>query len=361
MLVYHTFFQQHQTRERHALLFLAFFVASTGLILLRLAGSILAPLVQLRGTFIEPVVIAGMLLLLVQFAYHFPGLPPRWKWESRLALSAGGLYLLAEAGYAFYRFFVLTQGEVTYRAPWFATGPVASFVWTLIMFARQTVRSSQQGSTAALPWPIRLWQPQNLQARTTRAFGGITLLLLAIFLTTLARASILPSSNLLHAALTTATLLSLFFWAMAYLNSRPETISFLVVLTGTVLVTLLIVLSIASWSMMGTFVQNYVAFLPNDQTLAYTPNRNGGYTVTATPRQTESYPAAPIDLTDQLTGSGYPTVALDFTFPFYGRTYRQLYITPNGAVGLGQPPAPWAIENYGSFGIQGVDKRSGDG
>jgi hypothetical protein len=60
VLVYHTFFQQHQTRERHALLFLAFFVTSTGLILLRLAGSILAPLVQLRATFIEPVVIAVM-------------------------------------------------------------------------------------------------------------------------------------------------------------------------------------------------------------------------------------------------------------------------------------------------------------
>jgi|GEM_PF-3234652 len=58
VLVYHTFFQQHQTRERHVLLFLAFFVTSAGLILLRLAGSILALLIQLLGTFIETVVMA---------------------------------------------------------------------------------------------------------------------------------------------------------------------------------------------------------------------------------------------------------------------------------------------------------------
>ncbi len=105
-------------RPAHRALLTGFFVCVVLLTLLFTLDASFAPTDRLYPLFLQTTVLALGILLLLQFAYRFPGPFPR-KWEARLVLVLSLAYLLYEAGYAVYRFYLLSAwGYVIYRPPW---------------------------------------------------------------------------------------------------------------------------------------------------------------------------------------------------------------------------------------------------
>ncbi|MBN1993699.1 MAG: HAMP domain-containing protein, partial [Anaerolineae bacterium] len=341
--VYHTLSQQRLGKTAHARFLLGFFAATTVFILLLFFETALLPAWRLQVVYLENATVGLILLLLLQFAYHFPHLPPHRKWEARLALGLSALYTLAEAGFALYRFAALRQGLVFFRPEWADYALVLGFLWVPVVFVRQAVYASRQEQ--ANPGPgaggrdlfglAHLWQPQGQNARAARAFVLVYLLPVGMSLANLLRSYRLISAGLYHASLSVVLLFTLFLFAIAYLNSLPERTTFMVKLVGAALVTVLVVLGLVSWNIMPTYVSNYSVASPQGQTLNFSPNNSGGYTVTVAPFQFESELGSNLGLADALAETD--SVALDFTFPFYGQTYRQVYVMNDGVVGLGRP------------------------
>ena len=94
------------SRPAHMVLLTGFFACIAVLILLFFLGAAFPPTERLYALFLENTVLALGIVLLLQFAYRFPASFPH-KWEARLALASSLAYLLFEAGYAGYRFYLL--------------------------------------------------------------------------------------------------------------------------------------------------------------------------------------------------------------------------------------------------------------
>jgi len=138
-------------------------------------------------------------------------------------------------------------------------------------------------------------------------------------------------------------------------------------LVGATLVTLLTVLAAVGWLATPAYAAQYQPALPDQRTLRFTPNQAGGYDVTLTPLRFERDPSAgspqttrdyagqglgaDLGLVDQRTGEGHEhqgsyghVAALRFAFPFYGQTYDRLYVSDDGAIGLGR-----RLDSYFSY------------
>jgi hypothetical protein len=114
-----------------------FFGCMTLLFLLFFLDASFSPTDRLSALFPQTTVLALGILLLLQFAYRFPQPFPH-KWEARLVLASSLAYLLFEAGYAVYRFYLLSAwGYVIYRPQW-ADYPVAlGLLWAPVILLRQ--------------------------------------------------------------------------------------------------------------------------------------------------------------------------------------------------------------------------------
>ncbi len=349
--VFHTLGRRRMDRSAHAGLLTAFFAAITAFVLELFLEAASPPARRLQVVYLENTTTGLILILLLQFAYRFPDLPPRRKWEARVALGLSVLYTLFEAGFAVYRFAALGQGRVYFRPLWPDYILVLGFLWVPVVFMRQAVHTSRHvwaeaGRTAdvdrASGGPehrrsalAHLWRPRGRAARAARSFALVYLLPVGMAVANLLRTYRLIPAGLYHASMSVGLLFTLFFFAVAYLNALPETTTFMVKLVGGTLVALLAVLGLVAWNIMPTYVESYRAASPEGRTLRFIPNTGGGYDVAAAPFQFDRDLGDDLGLEDALEETA--SVALDFAFPFYGQTYALVYVMNDGAVGLGAP------------------------
>ena len=334
---YRALSQKQADGPAHTPLLTAFFAATTVFVLLLFLEALSPPDQRLRAVYLENTVVGLIIVLLLQFAYHFPDLPPARKWEARLALGLSLLYTLWEAGFAVYRFSALSQGQVYFRPHWSDYCLVLGFLWAPLVFVRQAVRASRQNLTGLvdLSGLQHLRRPQGQAARTARALALVYLMPAGMSFANLLFSNRLIPAYLYHLSLSVGLLFSLFLFAIVYLNHLPETTTFMVKLVGATLVALLAVLGAAGWALTPSYVANYRVPSPDGLTLRFTPNSQGGYDVAAVPFSFERDLGTDLALAD--TPGQEDSRSLEFTFPFYGQAYQQVYVMNDGAVGLGQP------------------------
>jgi len=266
-------------RPAHRVLLTGFFVCVALLTLLLALEAATSLSERLYFLFPQTTVLALGIVLLLQFAYHFPEplfhkipvfrkwLFDRCRWEALLVLVLSLLYLWYEATIAVTRYQQIAfLGVVTFRVGW-ADYPIAlGLLWAPIVFLRQSLAASarQPGMGGATP-PLRrllhavgrpfrdLWRPRGQTARTARAMALVYLLPFGVTLLSILRARYGIPQEWLQISRSLGIMAALAAFAVIYLNYLPETTSFMVRLVGISLVTLLTVTSAMGWLVAPTY------------------------------------------------------------------------------------------------------------
>jgi DNA-binding NarL/FixJ family response regulator/signal transduction histidine kinase len=341
--------RRRENRSAQAGLLVGFFASFTVFISLLFLEAALLPAPRLVPLYLENATLAISLVFLVQFAYRFPALPPRLKGEAHLALAVSSVYALLEIGFAIYRFSHLADGQVIDRPTALGFPLVLGFLWVPVVSLRQSVYASvNSAQPVSLADQLHaLWRPQGKTARAARALALVYLL---VFLLILAKELVnlfLLASAVYQPIMGIGILFALLFFVFIYLNVLPETNSFMLKLVGTTLFISLAVLGTLGWVIAPVYASTFSPLLPDKQTLRFTLNAFGGYDVIAVPFQLDPTWGDRLELSNR-DGQG-DTQALDFAFPFFGKTYSLIYVGKNGAVGMGQPVDYRSIQDgYGT-------------
>ena len=345
-LVYRLLSRPRSNRPAQATLLAAFFGAVAVLILLFFLETASLPDQRLYAVYLQNSVVGLVLVLLLQFAYHFPTLPEEWAGEARLTLWLSLWYMVWEMQYAAGRFSeLLSRGQVYFRPEWPDQVMVLLFLWAPVVLLRQAAYAPAWATPT--PWLRRLWKPQGPAARTARTFALVYLLPVGLSLTNYLVTTRAISSNFRQMTLSVGLLVTLAVFALVYLNSLPETTTFMVKLVGVALATLLAVLGAAGWLITPTYVAGYHPPSPQGQTLRFTPNAGGGYDVADVPYRFDREIGPDLGLVNLESSAVYTT--LEYPFSFYGRKYQEVYVADDGAVGLGAPIDPMSIQyHYGT-------------
>ncbi|HMB92435.1 MAG TPA: HAMP domain-containing protein, partial [Rhodothermales bacterium] len=280
-------------------------------------------------------------LAYVQFAYAFRGNPyPR---EARMlawilgVLAVGVLLLiLFTPAYVF-----------SPLLAWNQVGALLSMLllslWAAIVFLRKTLRFSSdaralqaapEDNDTASAW-THLRKPYGRAARACRTFCGISLLFL-LFTVGGGLAWALGIFEAFGEFLFIAGyILFLYGMLVAYVNYAPEPTTVQVKLVGAALVTTLLIFVLLALTLFGEermLAASGVAS-PPPHTLRFDPDVTGGYTVTAQPLQLDPVLGDTLGLTNDTVRE----VTLPFDFPFYGQTWKTLYVSDNSRVSMGPP------------------------
>lgn len=210
-------------------------------------------------------------VFMIQFAYHFPR--PFYPREARVLLIISSLVWLGLVGlmvieaktapgvlnYHFEGFlygFLIPPGEKQGLASFdiFDLLHPLAFIWTLLIWLRQSVRLSRAEEHPNQPgWWQLLNRPRGQAAVATRNFALLFVAaLLTVVISTLEARSYLPDGSF-----ATAYLLAWFAWILVYVNSAPEATSFMARLVGISLVTLLVIVGLANPLLLTWYDQAY--------------------------------------------------------------------------------------------------------
>ena len=288
---------------------------------------------------LEGPVAALFAALLLQAAYRFPAVVPSWRRESLVVRGASTLYVLWEAGFAVYRYVMLVRGRVEYRPPAADFPLVAIFLWTAVVFLRQTMGSSTGDGRASI-WR-RLLKPRGRTAYAARMLALLSLLALGLAIVEYQKVHLILPGGVTEVVLSLGTLFVLSAFALTYFNYLPETTPLMVKLMGIIFTTVLMFFGILGWVIGSPLEAGYRndQLIPERTTLRFTPNTQGGYDVTTVSFHFES------DFGEALGPVDPVQVELPFDFPFYGQVWREAYIRTDGAVSFGQA-LRWADVQY---------------
>jgi len=285
------------------------------------------PASRLGFVYLENTVLGILLILLIQFAYRFPVLFPQRKWEARIALGISILYTLYETAFAIYRFYLLLEKyQVEYRPIEADYALTVLLAWVPIAFFRQ----SFSADTSPRRWLSKLWKPQEQGSRGALIFTLTFILLLALSVIGLMELSSSISSSFYSASVSLGILAAIWMFATTYLNVLPENTSFLVKLSGVTLTLLLAILGFVGWAISPGYLDVFHPMLTDHQTLRFTPNGQGGYDAAPVSFNFETDLGQRLNVNADNNASRSERV--DFTFSFYGKTYREIYVSSMGAV-----------------------------
>ncbi len=291
---------------------------------------------------LQSVAMTFALVWLVQFAYHFPVLPPDRRRESYAALWLTLLLPLWEGGYAVYRYSRLAQGIVKYRPSEVDYVVAAVFLWFLVVLLRQVGRSDER----QVPLWRKLWRPHGRPARTTRAFASLSVSPLWLMTVIILRTEGYLPDSITVVLLSLGILFTLLAFVLVYLNTLPEATSFMVKLVAISLALILGILGTVGQMISPAFIAGYrnPHLIADHQTLRFTPNTQGGYDVTVAPFHFDS------DFGTDL-GYGYVRMELPYDFPFFDQVWREAYIYDEGVISFVPPAGDWldTIYRYGSL------------
>lgn len=314
-----------------------FFASAVGFLLSFFLNVSLAPDPHFFALTPVTVFTAFCAVTLIQFAYNFPELPPSYRLESRLALALSGAYALYEVIFSIYRFAQLFQGRLVFRGDWPDYALALCFMWIPVVLLRQMARSSKENASGKHPrstWR-KILQPKGPAARTARSFIFIFLLLVILALNEIVFLSFWPLPQVRQALLSVGILSILFSFALAYLNYSPEKVSFMVKLVGSSLFTSLATFGALGWFIGPVYLDIYPehGLLKDQQTLLFSPNTVGGFDISQAEQRFET------DMGERLVLENDQTLPqkIGFSFPFFGQTWEQAYVSDNGILTFGRP------------------------
>ena len=313
-----------------------FFLSLTAFIATLFLEATLLPTPRLYAVFLQVPLLAAAWICLIQFAYHFPTLPATLHREARWSLFAGSLYAVWESGFAIYRFIRLRTGIVEFRIDWTDGLLFLFLLWPVVIFVRQMYRLAPKTgrfwARLTAPW----LRPSTRETRALRAFALTFLFVGGLSLLNLLRTFYLLSVALTNMGISLGILIALFVFALAYLNQRTETTSFMVKLAGIALTTMLAILGIVGWVISPAYIADYQPDSSAKRALHFTANTHGGYDITAIPFNWENDLGRDLQLDDGRKHYGC-SKAFDFPFAFYGQNYDVVYVCNDGAISLGRP------------------------
>ena len=216
------FASKGQQPSKQDWLLVVFFMTVTIFSLTLFLDVSLLPSERLLVVYLENTILAILLIALIQFAYHFPTTRENQKLERWLALFLTSAYALWEAGLAIWRFRLLAQVMVEFRPDYMDYPPIFEFLWVVFVFARGTY--------------------QNWNRPASRRFALIFIIPFLLATINSLRSFDLVSTPVYHISLSVGILVTLFMFALNYLDSKVETTSLLVKFSGAILTSVLAVL-----------------------------------------------------------------------------------------------------------------------
>jgi diguanylate cyclase (GGDEF)-like protein/PAS domain S-box-containing protein len=309
------FFSDRKTQpSKQDQLLVLFFTAATVFSLTLFGDVSLLPAARLPVVYIQNTILAVLLVCLTQFAYYFPDQTHSRPIERRLALLLTCAYALVEAGFAIWRFSLLPQGTVEYRPEILDYPPIAEFLWIIFIFARSAFL--------------------NRDSRVSRQFALIFLIPLGLALVNLLRTLELISTPAYHISMSIGILFTQFLFALNYLSSKPETTPLIAKFSGAALTCSLAVFGMLAWLVAPAYAVQYRPSWPDQRSLHFAANPQGGYTQTEIPFYFESDFGQKLALSD--SSYTHPSfTAVDFNVPFFGRQYQKVFISDDGLLSFG--------------------------
>ena len=303
---------------------LAFFSSFTLVIFLFFLEYSLLPFERLIAFNLENTAVAVTMAMLIQFAYHFPTARDKQKIERRIVLFMTGMYILWELGLAVrIERTLLQQDHVAYRLPYLQYVMILEFAWVVFIFARNAIG--------------------NWKVHAVRNFALILLIPLGVAILTNYQNEIDEVTALFPIVSSIGILLTIFLFALNYLSSQPEQVSFIVKISGAVLTGVLAVLGTIPWLINPDSTEIYTSSITSldHRTIHFSPDGMGGYLAEEIPFRWES------DLGELIKFPPINTVtAYDFDFTFFGQHYRRISISLEGAIGMGGGFAESDLESH---------------
>lgn len=269
------------------------------------------PSQRLNATFIENSAVAMLLVGLIQFAYDFPIPTGKYKFDRWLVSAFSGYYLYREVDAMIYRFQRLSQdGWVVFRGQDLDIQMAVEFALVVLIFARSAI--------------------QNWNLPSVRNFALILLIPLGLAIGAYFRGQNSIITFWYPIASSIGMLFTAFFFSLNYLSSQPERVSFVVKTSGAVLTSVLAVFGILAWLVAQPYADRYASPIQqlDHRTLHFSPDGNGGYTVSEIPFQWEENYGQPLN-TDQPNWDRF-----DFNFPLFGKPYKQVFVSNFCAIGM---------------------------
>ena len=289
-----------------------FFVSLTVFSLFLFLESSFPPAEQLYTVYLENTSFGVLLLLLLQFAYYFPTPDPKLKYERRLALFLSGAYTIWEAGFAVWRFLLLRSDNVVYRPDYVDYAPAIGLLWVVFVFARGAIRN----------WGLA----------ASRRFAYIMVIPLYLAILNILRSDYHVSTSTYHINMSVGILFAMFFFVLNYLTSQAESTSFMAKFSGALLTSSLAVFGVIAWVITPIHAAEFRPAIIDHRTMHFSPNASGGYSVTEIPFAFDTNLGVELPITDS---NVHPSEKIDFSFPFFGQDYQNIYIANDGAIGIG--------------------------
>ena len=320
-------------------LLLTFAAASGGTLLQFLANALHPDDVDYALPFVSvfgAVAMVGFLL----FAFYFQRQSPTPSWLKVSIILGIALLIGTEGLVAIQRLLLLKQGVVEYRDYWLSIPSTVGFFAghgiLLVRLVSALAQQHQQPKRHCIGTALRAIIFPSMQlcpsAAALRAFFYITLLPAATGLVLLARAWGWLDWNIAELMNCWLILFTYVGFTLVYINYTPEYSSFQFKLVGITLAAVLSILSGISWMVSSAYVEAY----DNKQRLVahtavrFAPNPQGGYTFQPTVYRFQQ------DIGQKQAVD--TALSLPFDFPYYGKTYRQLFPNLAGMVGLESVP-----------------------
>ncbi len=338
-----------RSQEAQALstaLLAGFFLALAGFAIASFLNVSWNPFLRLYAVALQmPLIVLGFVFLL-QFAYHFPAVLPQRIWEARVVLGLSLLYFAWETKYAIGRVNVVAQHMFYWRPPFSDYFLVACSAWLLVVLIRQAIDVSNEHTRQT--WWKALLYPQGQMAQALRAFALIFSCTLGLSLIEVANTLKLIPQEARDVALSLVPLVAMLALALVYLNTLPEMFLLVARLVGVMLVALLSLGGTVGWLIFQPYLNALSPdpFFDQPRSVHFSPNEQGGYDVSLVDFAYETKLGTRLDIGD----GGSQVVTPDFTFPFYGHEYNELYVNDDGMISFGAPvPFEWVQAHYGPF------------
>lgn len=310
-----------------------FFVGATGYTLSLFLDFSLYTSWQLNS--IHPTIIAAhlMLMFLLQFVYHFPYFIPSQRLESRIVIVVSAFFLLYGLGvYLFSAYHLIINNfdvEIGQEVIRLQISIALEFIWSIIVLIRKTILLST--NSGASFWR-KLFNPLERDTKATRAFAIAITIPVLLSVANILRRTIRLSPIVIDIVNSIGVILFLFIIALVYLNHSSKPTSFMVKLVGVSLITILTILGVVGYFTAPFFQSTYLNTINDHQTIHFEPIDQGGYEVSSIPFHYDENYGVALELGEKDT----MLVQLGFSFPFYDREWREVYVDADGFVGFGE-------------------------
>ncbi len=297
--------------RRQGLTLFLFFTTLTILAFLFFLENVLLPADRLAPTWLESPVLSLLIILLIIFAYNFPAPNPSQRTERWLIYILSGRNFYWEFSFAIHRILLMRTGVVQYRPSTMDYERMAEFAWIIFIFARSCIKN----------WKIP----------AVRNFALILFIPLGLAFLEVSRNVNATTTFLFPICMAIGLLVTTFLFALNYLTSQPDRISFVVKISGVLLTSVLAVFGTIAWLVTPAYAAQYQALAQtlDHRSLHFSPDGSDGFQVSEIPFHWEENSGERVSIAYDISKE------YEFTFPFLGQTYQKIAISSDGAIGVG--------------------------